>query len=215
MGIVKSIKFCCFFTMFIQALLLIGCASYAPAEKANMTPTDILNRNAAVVNSAPCEFRVVVLKDRELAKNYVGIDPFKSSMIPVFLKVNNYGSDLIKVDIPDSSLSSDGGESFSSLTIEQAVEIARRSDAEVVGWYIAFGVMGALVSGSNTASVNKSLEEDYHSKSFKPTLINTKSSAEGLIFFSVPADKQKLLHSVTIQLLDLTSHKSRSVVVSF
>jgi len=215
MGFNKAIRFFCYAALFILTSLLIGCATYAPAEKASIAPTDLLKKNEAVFNSESCEFHIVVLRDRELAKNYVGIDPFKSSMIPVFMKINNYGNDLVKVDVSGSSLLTDAGELFQPLTIDEAIEKARRSDAEVIGWTIAFGLTGALVSGGTTASANKSLEEDYHNKSFKPTLINTKSSGEGLVFFSVPAEKQEFISAAIIQLLNPASNETKKVTVRF
>ncbi len=131
------------------------------------------------------------------------------------MKIANWGNDPIKVDFSASSLVSDTGESFRHLSIDEAIEIARRGDAEVVGWTIAFGLIGALASGSNTASTNKSLEEDYHNKSFKPTLINTKSSGEGLVFFYVPADKLERVNTALIQLMNVTSQEQINVVIKF
>jgi hypothetical protein len=157
----------------------------------------------------------MVLKEKDLAKSYVGIDPAKSSMIPVFMKIANSGDNPIKVDISGSSLITATGEPFQALSIDEAIEKAIRSDAEVVGWTIAFGLMGALVSGGNTASTNKSLEEDYHQKSFKPSLINTKSSGEGLVFFYVPVEKQALINAAMIQLLNPISNERRNVTVRF
>lgn len=211
----KAIRFVCYAALFVQSALLIGCATYSPSERANLTPTDILKKNEAVVSSESCEFHIVVLKDKDIAKSYVGIDPTQSSMIPVFMKIANSSNHLVKVDISGSSLLTDAGEPFQSIPIDEAIEKARRSDAEVVGWTIAFGLMGGLVSGGNTASINKSLEEDYHQKSFKPSLINTKSSGEGLVFFYVLAEKQALINAAIIQLLNPTSNETKKVTVRF
>jgi len=215
MSIRKAIRLFCHAALFIHILVFFGCATYAPADKAATAPTDILKKNEAVVSSEPYEFHVVVLKDRELAKNYVGIDPFTSSMIPVFMKINNYGDDLIKIDVSGSALLTDTGEPFSSLKIDEAIERARRSDASVVGWTIAFGMVGAFASAGQTTSVNKSLEEDYHGKSFKPTLINSKASGEGLVFFNVPPEKQALINEAIIQLSNPISHDTRKVTIKF
>jgi len=206
--------FCCV-SLFILTSLLAGCATYSPAERGELTPADILKGKEAVVSSESCEFRVVILKDRDLAKRYVGIDPAESSMIPVFMRIANSGNRLIKLDASGSSLLTAAGEPFQSLTIDEAIEKAMRSDAEVVGWGIAFGTVGAIVSASNTASTNKSLEEDYHKKSFKPNLINTESSGEGLVFFHVPPEKQEFINAAVIQLLDPTSNETKKVTVRF
>lgn len=211
----KVFWFFCYSALFILISHLIACATYSPAKRANLTPADILKRNEAVVNSEPCEVHVVALRDRELARNYVGIDPFKSSMIPVFMKIDNYGNDIIKVDLSGSLLLTETAESFQSLPIDEAIEKARRSDAQVVGWTIAFGLVGAFVSGDRIASTNKSLEEDYHNKSFKPTLIKGKSSGEGLIFFYVQSEKQESINTVIIQLLNPISNNTKKVTVKF
>jgi hypothetical protein len=212
MSISKIVGLCCCASAFLLVFLLIGCTSYTPA---NFTSADLLQRNEAVVKSEGREIHVVVLKDRRLARNYVGIDPVRSSMVPVFMKIINAGNDIVKVDIPGTSLLTDAGESFHSLTIDQAIEKAMRSDAEVVGWTMAFGITGALASGSKAASANKSLEEDYHNKSFKPTLLNTKSSGEGLVFFHVPAEKQALINAIAIQLFNLQSNEPKKITIRF
>ncbi len=195
----------------LSMILMIGCATYEPRNNSQKFTEDNILKNETVGYAEPLEVHIVVFIGQEVAKNYVGINPKKSNMLPVFMKILNNGNDVIKIDLQRSFLLAKSGENYQSLTLEESIKRAERSDAEVVGWTIGFGLVGALISGDKAASANKSLEEDYHNKFFKPTLINNKSSAQGILFFDVPKEKQPDINSVLIQALNINTNEVKKI----
>jgi hypothetical protein len=209
----KNITLILFKTVLFLMLisLVVGCATYQP-EKSAAIKDDIL-KERTTYNDHLFEIQLISLKDKEKAKAFVGIEPEESDMVPVFIKFQNKGNDPIKLDLSQTFLNSKSGENFQSLSIEASIDRARRSDAEVVAWTVGFGLIGAIASGSNTATVNRSLEEDYHAKYFKPTLINGNCAAEGLLFFNVPRDKQSEIKNASLSVLNLNSNNKASISV--
>jgi hypothetical protein len=197
---------------FLILPLILGCATYEPTNKlASLSNNPELKQ--VQITDRGLELRASVFKDPQVAKSYVGIDPVKSEMMPVLLRVRNTNDHPIRVDLTRSLLLSGSGEAFSSLSTDQSIEKARISDAEVVGWTVGFGLIGALISGSRTAAANRSLDEDYQRKSFKPAVIMSKGIGEGLVFFGVPADKQESVSSIVLHTSDLDRKEFKSIAL--
>jgi hypothetical protein len=167
----------------LVCFIIIGCATYKPLNKANQISTQNLIKNAIIRSEGKINIHISIIEDKELAKKYFGIDPLKSKMVPVAIKIDNNGEEIIKLDILSCHLVTDTNVNYYALSIEEAITRALRSDASVIGWTIGFGLVGGLIAGDKAASTNKTLEEDYHAKYFKPTLINRGSSGEGIIFY--------------------------------
>jgi len=192
---------------------LIGCVSYEAKKVSAPEGTSLGSEFFA--NTGAVEFRCYSLANPDASRLYLGIDPASTDMVPVMLKVANNGSSPIKLELHDCLLKSiPGGETFGALTLKYACERARRSDvAPVLGAILVFGVAGAFVSGNQVAETNRTLEEDYYRKSFKPALINSQCEGQGIIFFDVPKQKQGLLQTLVIVTTDLNSMQRTETVI--
>ena len=194
--------------------ILIGCATYQPGDAPSPITEDDILQDQVVLTMDSLEFHLAPLTNQQIAKKYLGLDPLKSNMLPVFMRVHNSGNQIVKIDISLSFLLTTSGESYPALALEQSIDRAMRSHGEVVAWTIGFGLIGALASGSQVASANRTLEEDYLAKRFKPTLINAEGSAQGIVFFDIPAEEQGNISSAVIHVLNLTTNDAKHISIN-
>jgi hypothetical protein len=186
-----------------------GCATYETQKISSAPGSSTLSKESSASMGA-VSFRCVSLADKDASRNYLGVDPSSTGMVPVFVKVQNNGDHPIKVDCAKCFLTaSAGGETFRALTVNEACERARRSDAHVIAATFAFGMMGAIISGTHVAEVNRTLEQDYYDKSFKPTLLNSGAEGQGVIFFDALGEKQALLRSLVVTTIDVDTMEPR------
>jgi hypothetical protein len=167
-------------------LVFSGCASYEPAKSSGPAATNEPKGKEIVARDGSVEVHLVPLFDKERAQPYLGIDPAQSKTMPVLLRVVNNGDEPVKVELQDSCLLVGEDEQWRTLSLPEAIDRALRSDAAVVGWGIGFGLIGWMVAADGAAGTNRTLEQDYHAKYFKPTLINAGASGQGVVFFDVP-----------------------------
>lgn len=186
---------------------LAGCSSYEPVGSADSIPglSNGADANEVMVTDESVEVRLIPLFDREKAKSYLGIDPARSRIMPALVRVVNAGNEPVKVELPDSYLVIDPNERWETLTLSQAIHRGLRSDAEVVGWMIVFGMPAWYAAAGNAATVNRTLEEDYHAKHFKPTLINAGGAGQGIVFFDVEQTRACHVSGAVIRIRRLTT----------
>lgn len=197
------------------AFFLTACATYN-TQKIPATLESGVARKESVVTIDRVRFHSISLDGKEDRHTYLGLDSASSNMVPVLLSVENHGSDPLKVDLSRTFLSSTVGENFKSLTLEESCDRARREGAApVLGASVLFGLVGATMSGAQIASTNRSLEEDYYQKYFRPTLIDTGSSGRGVLFFDVPAGKHQGIRSLIVTLVNLGTSKTTQVCLDF
>jgi hypothetical protein len=173
-------------------------------------------RKESVVAVETAELHCVSLSGKQDSRDYLGLDPASSNMVPVLLRIENHGRFPVKVDLSRTFLTLTMGENRRSLTLEESCDRARRADAApVLGAAIMFGLIGAAAGGAQAASANRSLEEDYFQKYFRPTLINSEASGRGVVFFDVPADKQSAITLLTVTLVDVSTGAPTPVTMDF
>lgn len=209
----KYISIICI-ALYVQLIsLMIGCASYETVETKEKEPV----KNEIFVNVNSLNIHFVSLANRNLAMNYVGIDPERSSMLPMFIKIINRGNEVIKIQLSESYLVTGTGEICRSLSVEESIDRAKKSDAEVVAWTLALAPIADVVMlgamHANT-SANRTLEEDYHDKYFKPTLINAGGSAQGIVFFVFPTTKQTKIILAIIQIKSIDTNEVKKVSIN-
>jgi hypothetical protein len=163
-----------------------GCATYEPAQSSGPAAGSEPNEKEIVVRDGSVEVHLVPLFDKARAKPCLGIDPAQGKIMPALLRVVNTGDLPVKVELQDSCLLVGQDERWRTLSLPEAIDRALRSDAAVVGWGIGFGLIGWMVAADGAAGANRTLEQDYHAKYFKPTLINGGASGQGAVFFDVP-----------------------------
>lgn len=190
--------------------LLFGCASYETLKKQDTSDDGfkeiIISEDSITVHYFP-------YIDSILCKKHLGIKPSRAQMIPSLLKIENNSTKIIKVNIEKCTLNI-SDEKCSPLELEDAINRARRSGAEVVAWQVGFGLIGWSIAANNVTSTNRSLEEDYHSKYFKPTLINSGKTAQGIIFNQLPSVKSYRNGNFNLNITDLSSQNTINMNIS-
>lgn len=195
-------------------LMVAGCASYEGKKMPAMAEAGGKEREV-MARDGSLEVHAIPMLTKESAKPYLGINPASAGMVPVGFRVINNGASPVKVDLSRSYLASKSDERSPCLSLDEACSRARRSDAEVIGWGVAFGVVAMLASANNVSEVNRTLENDYQQKEFKPTLINTGATGEGVLFFDVPKERQPHIRSAVLTYLDIGSNESREIRIDF
>ena len=151
--------------------------------------------------------------DSALCGKYLGIKPSSAHMIPSLLRIENNSSKILKVNLNKCSFSI-AGKACLPLEPEDAFDRAKRSGAEVVVWQLGFGIIGASMAANNVTSANRSLEEDFHSRYFKPTLINSGKTAQGIIFNQYPSGNSFHDCIFTLNMTDLSSPADMNVTIT-
>jgi len=202
----------------VATILVSGCASYKPAANTQTLYERISKAITTELSTGSDHIRMQVfpILDDKLAKTNVGVTPSASGMLSVFVRVENGAENPVKVDLANSFLLING-EKYPSLAAESAVERAQRGDAvPVAGMTVLFGLIGGIATGSVIATGNRTIEEHYQEKSFKPTLINTKSCGSGLVFFEFSKEKTGGRNfTCTIPVLNLATNEVTILEVSF
>ena len=78
---------------------------------------------------------------------------------------------------------------------------------------LGFSVLPMLVAADNSARTNRTLEDDYQAKFFKPTLINPGGRGQGLVFFDYPKDKSSPVSFGVIPISRLATEDSIEIKV--
>ena len=198
-------------------IVLSACTSFRPPPNTS-TLTERLSKEIKV-DLSTVQNDVLIqpfpLFDEEIAKENLGISPKETGMLPVYIKVENKSPNPIKVNLSNSFISVAEGK-CPSINIEEAIARAIKSDAQVVGWTLLFGIPGMLISGSAAAEENKNIEEYYQRRSFKPTLLNSNTSGAGLVFFDIQKDKidgEEFIIAISIK--DLQTDSEAAIKIPF
>lgn len=193
----------------VLLLFLAGCATYK-AQKIPLAQASGGLKNEVLLTVDSIEVRCVSLGKEEDCQTYFGVDS-SADMLPVLVRIRNDTGNPLKVNLSSSYLITSSGARCRLLSLEESFGRARRGEGSVEAAAVAFGVTGVLVSGSQTAKANRSLEQDYHEKYFKPTLINTGGQGEGVLFFDVAGIEDVHVGSLTITLLDVSTNETREL----
>ena len=135
-------------------------------------------------------------------------------MLPALLVVENLADEVLKVDIEGSYLVLASGDQWRALALDETIDRALRSDAEVMGWGLAFGMVGMFVSMDNVTTVNRTLEQDYHAKYFRPAIINAGQSGGGMVFFERPVPERIDVDAVIIRVDRLNTGQAVELTAS-
>jgi hypothetical protein len=198
--------------MGLAGFLLGGCASYKPAQGDKKTVEDMPGEEI-VVTEQSIEVRFLPVFEKMAARKFFGIDPQESQMAPAMLRVKNLGDKVLKVDLEKGCVVTESGDEWRLLLVDEAIERARRSDAEVLGWYFAFGVVGMMASMDHVTTVNRTLEQDYHARYFQPAVINPGTSGGGVVFFDHPVLNEPQITSAVVRVTVLDTEQSMSVTI--
>lgn len=210
----RKLGSCFWIVLAVCCLGCVGCASYKPEKGTgpSTTASDLM-RDEVVFENTSFSVHVVLLDTKKKANPYLGIDPPRCGMLPILVKVDNHGSRLIKMDVMQSCLTTDANEVCVAMDLLDAIRIAKRSGGEAFIGLVVFGMAGWAATAPNNVSVNRTLEEDYHSKYFDPTLLKEGASGCGVLFYQYPKKKFKSIVKCSLLFVDPVTKEKTTVDV--
>jgi hypothetical protein len=208
---------------------LVGCAtSYKPASSPQALQERLSQGGSNIEISAASQdvkFQVYPLLDEKVTKTNLGILPADLDMLPIFLKVENVSQNPIKVDLLNSFVVS-GEERNPSMMVEDVVGRIKKNDPQAaLGMGVVFGLVGGLAGATVGVAVgaiidsstvgSRTIEEHYHDKSFKPTLIIPGSSGSGIVFYTLPRDRMASDQAtVSFPILNLNTNEATTAEIA-
>jgi hypothetical protein len=112
-------------------------------------------------------------------------------ILPLQLVVRNNDRKRIAIRKNDFILRLSEGEEYAPAPADSVV--ARlESNAGVIGWTVAFGVVGFLASSTQKDEADNSRRADFRDKQFTDTNLGFQESARGFLFYLVPDDMNEI-----------------------
>ena len=171
----------------ILAFLSASCASYTPQSVARPTVS------STVASREEQGFLVGVTPyvEAEKSKQIFDADLKQAWILALQVMVSNNGPRRLAVRKSDFILRLPAGKEYLPAP---ATSVATRleSHAGVIGWTIAFGLIGLLVASSQQDKADSARRADFLSKEFQDTTLAPHESAHGFLFFLIPDDVREL-----------------------
>jgi hypothetical protein len=192
---------------------VLGCVSYQATSLPSFAAPEAGAPESTSHEQEGLSIALMPFLTPAVAKRYLGLDPVKAALVPIYLRVANTGVGPIRVDLQASVLLTDRGREVLWLPFDQAVERARPAEwGHVVLPHAVVKLAPALAgvgiaygAGANAGNVNQEIEQDFLAKAFRPSVIPPGGTAAGLVFFSALGYQQKLLTEAVVPIEDLSS----------
>ncbi len=172
---------------FCLAPLAVSCASYTPQ------PVTLLRIQSAAISKEEQGITVGVTPylDGDRNEQTFGADLKQAGILPLQVVVRNSGTDPIRLRKGDFVLRLAEDAEYGPAS---AASVAARleSSAGVVGWTIAFGLVGYLASSTQQQEANNARRGDLRDKSLKDTLLDSQESTQGFLYFLIPEDVNEI-----------------------
>ena len=167
-----------------------SCASYTP-----QTAT-LLRLQYAAVSDEKQGLAVGVTPhlDTERNKEVFGADLKQVGILPLQLVVRNNGQKPLVIRKNDFVLRLSGGDEYAPAPAESVVK-RLESNANVIGWTVAFGLAGFLLASSEQhqqQEADKNQRADFRIKEFEDANLGFQESARGFLFYLAPDDLKEL-----------------------
>lgn len=173
-----------------RAVAMLVCASLLVSGCASYTTTSLAVPGAAEMRAQKAESDVFVGADPyvqpERQKAIFDADLAGEDVIPVRLLVRNDSArrflvrpSSMTLALPDGTQIPSAGATAVAAKLDQGV-------GEVIGWGIAFGLIGMLAASANKDSVRSARLSDYRSKELPEVSLARGESAHGFVFFIPP-----------------------------
>ncbi len=190
------------------AVGFVGCASYGPsgmvAPKSESMPVWMRDGRVGL--------GVDLYTQKERQKAVFDGDLSGEGVLPIRLLVRNDGERKLLVRASDMILTLGDG---TQVTSAGATTVAARFDqgiGDVIGWGVAFGVIGMLAASANKDRVRTARLTDYRSKELAEVFLAAGESAHGFVYFIPPKGTASFVDAtLVVQLVDVEDG-SRQVV---
>ncbi len=193
---------------FVTALLAcFGCVSYAPAtlDEPPLGDERILESPAGAV---VC--RAALLETDSQSQRFFGFEVSRVRLLPAVLACKS-AAPALRVEVEDAKACGAWGRS-AVLPIDQVITQARHSMVGPAFATLAFGLVGGIAAGAPIDSANRSIEQDFRAKEFRPRVLNPGDEAFGAIFFRLAQGSERAA-AVVISTVDLASGERTEIVV--
>ena len=190
------------------SLALSGCASYtggaALVPKQEAMPAWV----SAGVLGAGADPHVT----KERIKSVFDGDLIEEGVLPIQVLVRNDGERRALIRSSDMTLALPNGNQIGSAGATAVAARFEQGIGDVVGWGIAFGVIGILAASANKDKVRSARLADYRSKELAEVTLGRGESAHGFVFFIPPQGTSDFSEAVlTVHFVDIKDG-SREIV---
>jgi hypothetical protein len=165
------------------ALIAISCASYTPQ------PATLLRIQSATIFAQQRGFAVGVSPYLDPSRNrdIFQADLKQTGILPLQVVVRNSSEQIISVRKNDFLLRLADGNEFSP-TSPDIIASRLESSAGVIGWTLAFGLVGFLGSSTQQGEADNARRADLRNKELQDCTLSPQESAQGFLFFLVPGN---------------------------
>lgn len=196
--------------LLLLAYFMASCASYTPQ------PVTLLRVQSAAVSAEEQGIAAGVTPylDSERNQQLFNADLKRAGILPLQLVIRNKLRQRVTIKKKDMVLKLSGGHEYSPAP-SRSVAARLESNAGVIGWTVAFGIVGYLASESQQQEVNKTRRADLSSKEFSDTTLGYRESARGFVFFLVPDDVKEVRGATLfVEAVDVSTGKRTSLSLS-
>lgn len=173
-----------------RAVALLVCASILVSGCASYTTTTLAVPGSGEMRAQKAESDVLVGADPyvqvERQKAVFDADLGGEDVIPVRLLVRNDSARRLLVRPSSMTLALPDGAQIPSAGATAVAAKLDQGVGEVIGWGIAFGIIGMLAASANKDSVRAARLQDYRSKELPEVSLAKGESAHGFVFFIPP-----------------------------
>ena len=159
-----------------------------------------LDKSAKIVAGKSCTVHARLILDKVLAEQYVGFDPLRTQLIPVYCKIN--AQEPITISLDDVQLVDAEDNVYEPDTVYNVIEkIKNKASKGNAGNYAAFG-LGGMVGGLLTESIGGGgivdqsfmaiVKYELQKRYFESCQIDKGASEQGAFIFNVPKEVIKI-----------------------
>jgi hypothetical protein len=192
--------------------LLLACLACAPTQRASFQDPSLGDERVITGPAGPVACRAALLDTYAQSRHYFGFE--SRELVPVVLACTGVAAAL-RVEVERAEACSIRGP-LPVVPVDRVIEEARKSwVGPTVVLAVLFGVAGlapALASGAVADQENRSIEQDFHAKAFRPRVLNPGEEGFGAIFFRIGVRTERV-EAVTLSIVDLASGQRTQVVL--
>ncbi|OPY67189.1 MAG: hypothetical protein A4E57_02431 [Syntrophorhabdaceae bacterium PtaU1.Bin034] len=188
MNVPRSVLLC---SLLLSLCFVVSCASHKTSSLPPLT-MDVNAQKTKLEEKGFVSMAKPIYNQAEL-KTFFDRDLIVDDVLPVHIYLLNksYGKpctfNVAGINLLDSS-----GSRVPMLSMEQLMDKVQKSHWRSLGWGAAFGLLGAIPSSVNVARTNEKIRVDYEGRVLKNGTVFPGASAEGIAFFSIPANTSSL-----------------------
>jgi hypothetical protein len=185
-----------------------SCASYT----AQSVPVLTVESTAFSGEEEGLRVGVTSFSDKEKSMQTFGADLKAVNILALQVAVKNSAPQRLALRKTDFALRlSDGNEHLPAPTTSVATRL--ESNAGVIGWTVAFGIIGLLASSSQQDKADSARRADLRNKEFQDTTLASQETAHGFLFYLIP-DHVRELKNVTLVARGVEVQALRKVTVT-